>query len=77
MMDRPKKGFSIPINQWLRNELRELVNEQINYTSIQQYGILNTKKVMELKRDWEQGKLYNPEIIWQLLVFQLWLQKWM
>ncbi len=77
IMERPKMGFGIPISKWLDNELKELIDEYITEEKMNHYGILETKEIMILKHKFERNILYNKQVIWQILVFQLWVEKWM
>jgi len=41
LIERPKKGFSVPLDQWLRNELRDWANDTLNSDKIKSQGILD------------------------------------
>ena len=77
LIDRPKSGFSIPLEKWLKNELRFLINENLDKKSVTQSDIFNYKYVKKLIKLFDDGKLYDPSIIWKLIQFQLWYKKWM
>ena len=76
---RPKKGFEIPLLDWLRNELRDkLDNEYLQEEFIQQQGIFNFKAIEATLRTLRSK---NPEdsagTVWNLLIFQHWYKKHM
>ena len=50
MMDRPKMGFAIPIAEWMKSDLKELVNDYINEKNIKEQQIFNWSSVESLKR---------------------------
>lgn len=77
MMERPKMGFAIPIEKWLQNELKSLVNEQINKERIEKDGVLNWEKVNNLLKSFYNGKTESYVKLWNLLMFQMWYEKWM
>ncbi|MEY3425245.1 MAG: hypothetical protein RL679_603 [Bacteroidota bacterium] len=77
MMDRPKMGFAIPIAHWLQNDLRELVEENLQESKIKEQGIFHWEFVHKLKTDFFQGKKELDMKLWYLLMFQMWYQKWM
>ena len=77
MMNRPKTGFSIPIYSWLRGDLFYLVEEYLNEKSLKETGIFKVDFILELVRLFVKGELYYVTIIWKLLMFQMWYQKWM
>ena len=68
---QPKKGFGIPLKKWLNNDLKSLVEKELSSGKIEKEGILNSQKVKEIL------KQNNPQQIWTLLVFELWLKKWL
>ena len=77
MMDRPKMGFAIPIAHWLQNDLRELVEEQLDEKKIKEQGIFKWEFVLKLKTDFFNGKKEFDVKLWYLLMFQMWHSKWM
>lgn len=76
MMDRPKMGFAIPIAHWLQNDLRELVEENLQEKGIKEQGIFNWEFVLKLKMDFYSGKKELDVKLWYLLMFQMWYGKW-
>lgn len=74
MMDRPKKGFAIPITRWLREPgLREWAETLLDSRLIRQQGILNADVVGWIWRDFIENGNWRIQI-WYILVFQAWLQ---
>lgn len=73
MMDRPKKGFSIPITQWLREPgLREWAESLLDRKLIERQSILNADAVQRIWRDFTDSGNWRIQI-WYLLMFQLWM----
>ena len=73
LMDRPKKGFSIPVMQWVRNgQLRDWAETLLSPEKIRQEGILSPDVV---KHTWENFKKHgwNASKIWELLMFEEWM----
>ena len=70
-------GFAIPIADWLKNELRDLVEEYISEATIKGQGLLNWDYISKLKRDFFNGKKEYDTKIWYVLTFQMWYAKWM
>ena len=77
LLDRPKTGFSIPIYSWLKTDLRYLIDENLNSSSIKEAAIFNVDTVEKLKRQFFNNELDDLTIIWKLLQFQMWYKKWM
>ncbi|WP_417315838.1 asparagine synthase (glutamine-hydrolyzing) [Cycloclasticus pugetii] len=75
LIDRPKMGFGIPLDEWLRGPLREWAETLINAKRLESEGYFNVKVV---RRVWEQhlSRKYNYQYkIWNVLMFQSWLEK--
>ena len=75
MMDRPKKGFSVPIYEWLREgDLKMWAEELMDGNYLRQQGILDEKRVKAIWNDFmEHGKWHR--ILWHILMFEEWYQK--
>lgn len=73
MMERPKKGFSIPIEKWLREpQLREWAESLIDRKTLKQQGILNPDVVWKIWSDFTDRGEWRIQI-WYILMFQEWL----
>ena len=70
-----KKGFSIPIDQWIRNgKLTEWAEDMLNTERIRQQGILNAELVKHMWNAFKQDGKKGTQI-WYLLMFQEWLER--
>lgn len=77
MMDRPKMGFAIPISKWLKEDLSALLEEHLNKTSIEKYGLLQYKEVEKMLNLFKRGKLEFTVKLWYILMLQMWCKKWL
>lgn len=77
LMDRPKMGFAIPIENWLSSYLREKVEHYLREDLIERQGIFKKEKISKMKKDFFAGKKELGSKIWYLLMFQMWYEKWM
>jgi len=77
LFNRPKQGFGIPIGHWLKNDLREWVEELLAPHKIKQDGILNNQLVQETWRTHLNGKANNEVKLWTLLMFLSWKERWL
>jgi asparagine synthase (glutamine-hydrolysing) len=77
LMDRPKTGFSLPISNWLRNDLSYLIEEYLNEKSIKDSGYMNSKYVTHLVNSFKKETNPYQTIIWRILQFQMWYKEWM
>jgi asparagine synthase (glutamine-hydrolysing) len=76
MIDRPKMGFAIPVEEWLTNELKGLVRENLNEESLKAHGLFNTQEVEKIVSDFFNGRKEKHLKIWYLLMFQMWYNRW-
>jgi len=73
--DRPKWGFSIPLQKWMKTDLKGFVEENSSNKIISDTGILNTVEVEKLKNDFllnDKSYLYNR--LWQLITLTRFLK---
>lgn len=77
MMDRPKRGFAIPIRQWLHKDLRSLVDAYFEPSYIRKQGVFNEKTIRNIYDGYYRHHSENDYRIWFILVFQMWYERWM
>ena len=72
---KPKKGFGIPLDEIINNNLKEMVYEMLSKEVILNQGIFNLKFIENLiERNYSgKEKLHNE--IWSLLIFQIWYKE--
>ena len=73
IMDRPKWGFSIPLDKWLQNELHFLIEKYLNKDLVINQGILNYKEIEKIKIRFKNGETYLYNRIWCLIILQKFL----
>jgi len=71
IINLPKKGFGIPLKKWLDCELKDFKNHYLSIEKINNENLLNTQAVQGIIND------NNPDNIWKLLVFEVWVEKWL
>ncbi|MCP4117316.1 MAG: asparagine synthase (glutamine-hydrolyzing) [Desulfobacteraceae bacterium] len=74
---RPKEGFSIPIKQWLSFELLPLMEELLDSQRIAREGLFQPAAIEKLKREHLAGVANHSHILWALMVFQSWRNRWL
>lgn len=75
IVNRPKKGFGIPITEWLKNDLKEPMLDLLSKESLEKTGILDYEGVKTLVDGHLNGSANNRKLLWSLLSFQLWNQE--
>lgn len=76
LVDRPKQGFAIPLERWLRQDLRDLVTDYLSGERVRRMGVFDAGIVQRLVRDFYAGNGRLAEQLWFLLAFELWREKW-
>jgi asparagine synthase (glutamine-hydrolysing) len=73
-VERPKMGFSIPLADWLRGPLRSWGEELIDEKKLEQQGYLNKDLIHNKWRQHQSGKHDWAHSLWDILMFQSWLE---
>jgi asparagine synthase (glutamine-hydrolysing) len=76
LIDRPKMGFGIPVNRWLRNELRPLLDEYLCEDRVRREGFLRPEGVGRVVREHLSGRRDHQYRLWALLVFAMWVERY-
>ncbi len=77
IINRPKKGFGIPIAQWLKGTLNPLLHDLLSPSRLIIQDLFNYEYIQELIREHEQGIANHYKQLWTLLVFQIWYENFM
>ncbi len=72
ILNRPKKGFGIPIAEWLKTRLNPLMHDLLDSNRLKNQGLFNPEFVQKLIKEHETNAASHYKQLWTLLVFQLW-----
>lgn len=77
LTDRPKRGFSVPLAAWLRGPLRPWADELLSEASLAKDGLFDVPTVRNIWRRHLSGAETNATGLWNVLMMQAWLRRWM
>ena len=69
---RGKKGFGVPVAEWLKGKLRPLARDLLSPERIRKAGLFDANYVQRLQDEHEQGRANHRKLLWTLLMFELW-----
>ena len=75
ILRRRKQGFSIPLGDWLRGPLRDLVYAHVSSSHLRDLGIFKEKTIESMLDEHTRGQKNHETKIWALLTFCLWHQR--
>jgi asparagine synthase (glutamine-hydrolysing) len=72
ILSRKKEGFSIPMKNWLKQELKPLMEDVLSASRIKQNGFFDPSCIEKLKAAHLAGSANNSHQLWSLMVFEIW-----
>jgi asparagine synthase (glutamine-hydrolysing) len=73
LIERPKQGFLIPIDRWLRGTLRDWAEELLDERQLVTEGFLDPVQIRQIWNEYLAGKNAAHNFLWDVLMFQAWL----
>lgn len=75
MIERPKMGFGVPIDSWLRAELKEWAEDLLSVESLERHGLFNIEAIRTKWQEHISGGRNWQYLLWDVLVFQDWMAR--
>jgi len=76
LIDRPKMGFGIPLDHWLRGPLKDWAESLITPQALNKFGLIDPEPVQQKWAEHQSGKLNWHYLIWDILMLQAWCEEW-
>ncbi len=77
LMERPKMGFGVPLETWLKVELKDMLMDVVNKDVLQKQNVFEPNQALKIRDSYLAGKPVDFQRLSYLFLFQLWYKKWM
>jgi len=76
LIERPKMGFGVPIDGWLRAPLRDRAEAPLDESRLRRRGWFNPAPIREKWTEHPSGRRNRQYLLWGILMFQARLGRW-
>jgi asparagine synthase (glutamine-hydrolysing) len=77
IINRSKKGFGIPLAQWINGDFKAIIEYYLSKDKIRKDGFFDAAYIEKLKENHFSSKVNNRKLLWNLLIFQVWKEKYL
>ena len=75
ILRRPKQGFAVPLNSWLRRELKPMLDSALDPDKVRQRGLFHPAAVAQMVNAHQLGRRDYSQQLWALLMLEWWLER--
>jgi len=72
IVDRPKRGFPVPIAHWFRAEARDFINDLLDPSTLRARGLFDEAEVGRLMSEHQRGFADHAPLLWGLASVEIW-----
>ena len=77
LFDRPKRGFSVPLGQWLSGPLRDWAEDLLAPGKLANEGLLDAGRVQAMWQRHLSKREQNATALWNILMLRAWSERWL
>lgn len=74
VLKQPKAGFAAPVDYWLANDLKEMVDDLLSESGVRERGLFRPQAIRAMVEQQRSGVQDWSMQIWQFLTLELWMQ---
>ncbi len=75
LIDKPKAGFQIPLQEWLQSDLKHLVEKYLDISKMDD-EIFDLEEIERIKKELFLGNHTNVSKVWFIIIYEMWKEKW-
>ena len=77
IVHRRKEGFSIPMKNWLKEDLRPMMEDYLSESRLRKGGFFNPQYIQSLMSEHIKGNANHAHQLWSLMMFEIWKEKYL
>jgi asparagine synthase (glutamine-hydrolysing) len=76
LLDRPKMGFGLPLDIWLRGPLKDYAYSMLREKKLNEDEFLDQQKITKIWNEHLSGLKNHQHVLWNIIMYQSWKEKW-